>query len=78
MKKVLMTLVLAVWAVFLLTPKPALTAPEEIRIGLNATMSGAGAQWGIDFDRANRARIEEINKEGGLVVGVRYKIYTSI
>jgi branched-chain amino acid transport system substrate-binding protein len=75
MKKVLMALVLAFWAVLLLTAKPALTAPEEIRIGLNATMSGAGAQWGIAFDRANKARIEEINKEGGLMVGgKRYTI----
>jgi branched-chain amino acid transport system substrate-binding protein len=75
MKKVFVVLVTVVLAGILVTPIPAPTAPPEIRIGANDSMSGPGAQWGISFTRGNEAGIDKINKEGGLPVGdKRYMI----
>jgi len=53
------------------TPKPKSSAPPpgEIRIGINFTLSGSGAMWGIAFGRGVKKQIEDINKEGGLLVG---------
>jgi ABC-type branched-subunit amino acid transport system substrate-binding protein len=53
------------------------TPPGEIRVGLNFTMSGPAAPWGITYSRTIKAYIEEINKEGGLLIGgKRYQIKT--
>jgi branched-chain amino acid transport system substrate-binding protein len=59
------------------TPKLTLsqTPPGEIKIGLNLTSSGPSAAWGITYSRTINAQVEEINKEGGLLVGgKRYRI----
>ncbi len=49
------------------TTKPKLTSPQpgEIRIGLNASLSGPAAPWGITYSRTINKQIEDINKEGG-------------
>jgi len=61
----LVSLVIIAW-----TPKPLLAQPPgEIRIGVNVTMSGAGAAWGITYSRTAEAYADKINKEGGLLVG---------
>jgi len=52
-------------------------SPAEIRVGLNVALSGPAAPWGITYSRTTGAQVEEINKEGGLLVGgKRYKIKT--
>ena len=50
-------------------PKPAPAPPGEIRVGLNASLSGPAAMWGITYSRTCNKQVEEINKEGGLLVG---------
>ena len=53
------------------TPKPKPTPAQtgEIRVGLNVTLSGPAAMWGITYSRTINTHVEEINKEGGLLVG---------
>jgi branched-chain amino acid transport system substrate-binding protein len=70
----LVGLIVAAW-----TPKPTLAqtpkskaktpSPGEIRIGLNASLSGPAAPWGITYSRCGNKLVEDINKEGGLLVG---------
>jgi ABC-type branched-subunit amino acid transport system substrate-binding protein len=56
-------------------PKPATPQPGEIRIGLNVTSSGPAAAWGITYSKTITAQVEDINSEGGLLVGgKRYRI----
>jgi len=50
-------------------PKPAPAQTGEIRMGLNVTLSGPAAMWGIAYSRTVNANVEQINKEGGLLVG---------
>lgn len=58
-------LVIGAW-----TPKPTLAQPPgEIRIGLNASLTGAGAPWGTAYTRTTETLVDKVNKEGGLVVG---------
>jgi branched-chain amino acid transport system substrate-binding protein len=68
---VLVGLVIIAW-----TPKPLLAQPQrEIRVGISFTLSGAGAMWGTAFGRSVTKQIDDINKEGGLLVGgKRYRI----
>ena len=74
---VMFFVLLAGLAIIAWTPKPTLaqTQPEEIRVGLNASMSGPGAMWGMTYSRTMNKLIEDINKEGGFLVGgKRYRI----
>jgi branched-chain amino acid transport system substrate-binding protein len=59
------------------TPKPKATPPQtgEIRVGFNFSLSGSRAMWGIAYSRTINTFVEQINKEGGLLVGgKRYSI----
>jgi branched-chain amino acid transport system substrate-binding protein len=44
-------------------------AKETIKIGLMGPMSGAGAAWGIGFQRGVSLAIEDVNNAGGVKVG---------
>jgi branched-chain amino acid transport system substrate-binding protein len=66
-------LVIGSWGI----PNPTFAQSREIRVGLNLTLSGPAAPWGITYSRTTGAQVEEINKEGGLLVGgKRYRIKT--
>ena len=73
MKKAAYSLILAGLLLAAVLTVPAFAG--EVTVVSNASMSGAGAMWGTAFTRANEVQIEEINKEGGLLVGgERYSI----
>ncbi len=57
---------LAIGAVFL---AGGAQAQEELKIGVIASMSGAGATWGLAMKGAAELAAEDVNKDGGLEVG---------
>lgn len=53
---------------FTATPKAASPA-KTLKVGLVTALTGAGASWGIPWEKTFRLYWEEVNAKGGLVLG---------
>src|ERR1700745_1248573 len=68
------TAFLAVLALLAFAPG-AVPAQETIRFGVSTPLSGPAAPWGIPHKNATELIFDEINAQGGLVIGAKkYKL----
>ena len=69
MKKWTILVMFLVFSIIFATDSFAQKAKETIKIGLMGPMSGAGAAWGIGFQRGVSLAVEDVNNAGGVKVG---------
>jgi len=69
MKKWTILVMFLFFSMIFATDSFAQKAKETIKIGLMGPMSGAGAAWGIGFQRGVSLAVEDVNTAGGVKVG---------